>query len=173
MAGVTDGRLAFRLIFPDAVAEPVSMMTDEQEGFLAASAGPRLGLIADSFARLTGAILPEPLWSAPRAILAHGTQDDPLFFWGNRMILELFELTAAQLVGMPSRLSAEAPDRDERARLLAAVTRRGFIADYAGVRVSSTGRRFRIERATVWNLIDAEGRRHGQAAAFAHWTRLD
>jgi len=53
------------------------------------------------------------------------------------------------------------------------VTRQGFIADYAGVRVSASGRRFRIERATVWNLLDDAGGLHGQAAAFADWKRLD
>ena len=61
----------------------------------------------------------------------------------------------------------EAPLRDERQRLLERVTQRGFIDDYAGVRISATGLRFRIEKAVVWNLIDAQGRRHGQAATFA------
>lgn len=74
---------------------------------------------------------------------------------------------------MPSRLSAEFADQAERARLLETVGRRGAIEDYAGVRVSASSRRFRIERATVWNLIDAAGARHGQAAAFGEWTRLD
>jgi hypothetical protein len=73
---------------------------------------------------------------------------------------------------MPSRLSAETPDRAARARLLDAVSRQGFIADYAGVRVAASGRRFRIERATVWNLVDAAGAAQGQAAAFADWTAL-
>ena len=53
----------------------------------------------------------------------------------------------------PSRLTAEAPNREERARLLAAVTTRGFIDDYSGIRISNTGRRFRIAQATVWNLL--------------------
>ena len=73
---------------------------------------------------------------------------------------------------MPSRLTAEAPDREERARLLARVGTQGYIDDYAGVRVSRTGRRFRIARATVWNLLDDGGNHCGQAASFAHWQRL-
>jgi hypothetical protein len=150
------------------------------EQLLADSAGPRLALIPESFARLTGRPLlgatpptPAALWRAPMVILAHGVEADPVFFYGDAMALELFELSAEQLLRTPSRLSAETPDRAERARLLGQVSRRGFIDDYAGVRVSSTGRRFRIEQATVWNLIDATGALHGQAAAFAHWTRLD
>ena len=51
--------------------------------------------------------------------------------------------------------------------LLDRVTSSGFIDDYAGIRISAKGRRFRIENAIVWNLIDADGVRHGQAATFA------
>ncbi len=158
------------------------MLEDDHaaQQFVTASAGPRLGLIAESFLRLTGrALLDETgdlahaAWRAGFALLAHGTQPDPLFFYGNRLALELFELTPEQLVGMSSRLSAEAPDRAARTALLEAVSRQGFIENYAGVRIASSGRRFRIERATVWNLIDASGALHGQAAAFAEWTRLD
>jgi hypothetical protein len=76
------------------------------------------------------------------------------------------------LVGTPSRLTAEAVHRDERARLLERTRQVGFVDDYAGVRISRTGKRFRIEQAIVWNVVDAEGEDHGQAATFAHWTPL-
>jgi hypothetical protein len=49
------------------------------------------------------------------------------------------------------------------------VTRQGFIDDYSGVRISKSGRRFRIARATVWNLIATDGCRCGQAAMFSRW----
>ena len=62
--------------------------------------------------------------------------------------------------------------REERARLLAAVTERGFIDDYSGVRISKTGRRFKISRAMVWNLLTEEGKLCGQAAMFRHWELL-
>jgi hypothetical protein len=107
------------------------------------------------------------LFEAPFAILSHTAGPDPILTYGNRRALDLFELDWEQLTRMPSRLTAEAPDREERARLLAQVTARGFIDDYSGVRVSSSGRRFRIERAVVWNLIDREGQHLGQAATFA------
>ena len=73
---------------------------------------------------------------------------------------------------MPSRLTAEAPNREERARLLAQVTQHGFIDDYSGIRISTRGRRFRIAQATVWNLRDETGHPCGQAAMFAHWEFL-
>jgi hypothetical protein len=165
-----------RLYLGGNMAEPM----DEAERLLTASAGPRLALIAESFARLTGRPLlgevpvsAAALWAASMVILAHGTEPDPIFFYGDRLALELFEVTAGQLLQTPSRLSAEAPDRVERMRLLDQVSRRGVIEDYAGVRVSATGRRFRIERACVWNLIDEAGAVHGQAAAFDRWMRLD
>lgn len=131
-------------------------------------------MIADSFARLLGWPLVAPggdvvaaLRNAPQAIVAHGTEADPLFFFGNRAALARFETTEAAFIGMPSRLSAEAPLREERAVLLERVSRDGFIDDYAGIRISARGIRFRIENAVVWNLIDGAGLRHGQAAMFA------
>lgn len=160
--------------------QAAAMSESEQERLLSANADGRLALVADSFARLTGRPLladgpatPRRLWIAPFVLLAHDAAPDPVFFYGNRRALDLFEMTADQLLRTPSRLSAEPDEREARARLLDEVGRQGFIANYAGVRVSATGRRFRIEQATVWNLIDAEGRRHGQAAAFSDWTRLD
>ena len=45
----------------------------------------------------------------------------------------------------------------------------GFIDDYTGVRISASGRRFRIDKAVVWNLVDQEGLYRGQAACFDAW----
>jgi hypothetical protein len=73
---------------------------------------------------------------------------------------------------MPSRLTAEAPNREERARLLAQATRHGFIDDYSGIRISTRGRRFRIAQATVWNLLTPAGEPGGQAAMFSQWEFL-
>lgn len=141
----------------------------------------RLRLIVESYARLTRRELPlapaddlaTALWLAPAAIVAHGTEPDPVFFYGNRLALELFEMDFAVFTRLPSRFSAEPLRREERALLLARVARDGFIDDYSGIRIAASGRRFRIERATVWNLVDAAGLTHGQAATFAHWTPLE
>jgi len=140
---------------------------------------PRLALIADSYARLLGQPLvdaqddlADALWRAPRVIVAHGTEADPVFFYGNRLALQAFDMDFASFTRLPSRYSAEPLAREERARLLERVTRDGFIDDYAGVRISARGRRFRIEQAVVWNLVDRAGRHHGQAATFSHWLPL-
>jgi hypothetical protein len=112
------------------------------------------------------------LYEAPFVLVSHGTQADPILNYGNRRALELWEMTWEELTQTPSRFTAEAPNREERARLLAEVTAHGFIDNYAGVRISKNGRRFRIYRATVWNLKDAQGVRCGQAATFATWDFL-
>lgn len=139
----------------------------------------RIACIADSHRRLTGRVLVaaggDPvgaIWSAPLAIVAHGTEPDPIFFFGNRLALTLFEMDFASFTRLPSRFSAEPMLREDRIRLLARVTRDGIIGDYAGVRISATGQRFRISNACVWNVTDAAGTAVGQAAAFADWAPI-
>ena len=68
-----------------------------------------------------------------------------------------------ELVGMPSRLTAEPAERAGRAQALASVQPQHAIADYSGIRIDSQGRRFRISNARVWSLPG------GQAAAFSAW----
>jgi len=74
---------------------------------------------------------------------------------------------------LPSRRSAEPINQEERARILEQVRREGFSRGYRGVRISSAGRRFTIQNAIVWNLVDAAGEYLGQAATFDRWTFLD
>ena len=114
----------------------------------------------------------EKLFHAPFVQVSHGTEADPILNYGNATALALWEMSWVELTRTPSRLTAEAPNREERARLLAAVTQRGFIDDYSGIRISKTGRRFRIAQATVWNLLDERGQYCGQAAMFSHWEFL-
>jgi len=136
-----------------------------------------------SYTRWTGrALLPPQVDEADQlrflhhwnhVVLSHDTGHDPRFNYGNLAALSLFEMAHGDFHGLPSRLSAVAPDRTEREKLLAEVRRKGFADDYRGVRISAKGQRFRIERATVWNIIDEEGTFHGQAATFREWTYLD
>lgn len=139
-------------------------------------------ILARSYRRFTGRdLLPglfnplglsRNLFAAPFVLVSHGTEADPVLNYGNAAALALWEMTWEELTRTPSRLTAEAPLRNERARLLAAVTERGFIDDYSGVRISKSGRRFRIERATVWNLVTERGEPYGQVAVFDQWEYL-
>lgn len=133
----------------------------------------RISLIAESYRLLLGQPLVDTsvdpvvaLWAAPFAILAHGTEPDPIFFFGNAFALDAFDTDFAAFTAMPSRLSAEVGEREERQALLDRVAAHGFIDDYAGMRISAKGRRFRISGASVWNLVDTGGQYHGQAAMF-------
>lgn len=121
---------------------------------------------------LDGPDLARRVFEAPFVLVSHGTEADPVLNYGNRAALDLWELSWEALTRMPSRYTAEAPNREERARLLETVRRQGYIADYSGVRISSTGRRFRIAQALVWNVRDAAGQPAGQAAMFDRWEFL-
>lgn len=131
-------------------------------------------LLTGSFWRLVGRpLIPEPdlgpdwLYAqASFAVLSHDTSADPLFVYANRAAQRAFGYTWEEFVGMPSRLSAEAPERAERQRLLDAVARDGFVSDYAGIRVAKDGRRFPVTEGIVWQLVDEDGLVHGQAATF-------
>jgi hypothetical protein len=149
----------------------------DRRAIIESHAGERIALIAASHLRLTGRELvpadgdiAEAMWNLPAVVLAHGTESDPLFFYGNRAALSLFEVAAEDFIRMPSRLSAEPLRREERARLLASVAQNGFTEDYSGTRVSATGQRFRIDRATVTDRAEAI---HGQAATFDSWIEVD
>lgn len=100
------------------------------------------------------------------AVVAHDTQPDPCFIYANIAAQRCFERPWAELVGMPSRLSAEAPERAERAAMLEQVARHGFLRGYRGQRVTASGRRFWIEGGIIWNIPRADGAPWGQAACF-------
>lgn len=139
------------------------------------SAGMRLALLQSSFERLTGGPLVTPgsdVWTAPVAVVAHGREDPPLFFYGNAQALALFRMDAAAFIGLPSYKSAEPAHRDERAALFARLQSCNVVNDYHGIRIAADGTRFRIENAVIWNLIDSSGHPRGQAAAFGRWTML-
>jgi len=136
-------------------------------------------LLSDSLAHWSGCGLmddePDPviaarrLYYAPFALLSHGTETDPIINYANHTAQQLFEMGWDEFTKLPSRLSAEAVVQQERNALLKRVSDSGYIDDYSGVRVAKSGRRFKIEDATVWNLQDVDGNYRGQAAMFSIW----
>ena len=114
----------------------------------------------------------ERLFHAPFVVVSHADSEDPVLNYGNRRALDLWEMDWAEFTATPSRLTAEPVNRGERARMLRRVAAHGFVTDYRGVRISRSGRRFLVERATVWNVVDEGGRKRGQAATFSQWTPL-
>ncbi|HEX5364606.1 MAG TPA: MEKHLA domain-containing protein [Gallionella sp.] len=147
-------------------------LLDPQAATFVGAASAAMASLHDGGIAAEAAPTKQALWEAPRAIVAHGTEDDPVFFYGNRLALELFDMDFAAFTRLPSRYSAEPLERAERARLLERVTQRGYVDDYAGVRIGASGKRFTINAATVWNLLDEAGKLHGQAATFSDWQPL-
>src|SRR5215472_13934147 len=154
------------------------MSDDPQSSFTAA----HTLCLARSFKKWTGrdllpgdfpeAELAKKLFNAPFVVVSHGMQADPILNYGNRAALALWEMSWDEFTRTPSRLTAEAPNRQERARLLEAVASKGFMDNYSGVRISKNGRRFEISSAIVWNLISEKGEPCGQAATFCEWKFL-
>ena len=129
-------------------------------------------LISNSFEKLlgrpllNGSVVPHAMYEADLVILSHDGGEDPRFTYANRAAQKLWELSLEEFIGMPSRLSAEPDEREARHRMLTQAADKGYFDSYCGIRISKSGRRFHIENAIIWNLLDAEGTKVGQAAAF-------
>ncbi len=113
------------------------------------------------------------LFEAPFVVVSHGVEPDPILNYGNQAALDLWELSWDQFLKTPSRLTAEPDDRAERGRMLKQARVNGYFDGYRGVRISSTGRRFLVEQALIWTVIDLAGRPMGQAATFSHWSMVE
>lgn len=82
----------------------------------------------------------------------------------------------------PAELSQDDPAiQSERTQFLTNVKEKGFSDGYQGIRVTSKGRRFRIENVTLWTVSTGkaagmegeQGKILGQAATFREFTWLD
>src|SRR3569832_1013646 len=51
------------------------------------------------------------LFDAPVAVRSHGPEPDPVFKYGNRLALQLFEMEWDEFVNMPSRYTTDPADR--------------------------------------------------------------
>lgn len=138
--------------------------------------------LLDSYRRWTGRELIErigdpemqarSLFEASAVVVSHGTEDDPILNYGNLTALQLWEMTWEQLVKTPSRLTAEPVNRAERERMLEQARMCGYVDTYKGVRITGTGKRFLVDNALIWNVLDPAGKQIGQSATFARWTWL-
>jgi MEKHLA domain len=149
------------MLTPEIIAH-TQILLDSFRHFLGKELIPRTTFQADAL----------QLFLAPCIVVSHATQADPILNYGNQAALELWEASFDQLTRMPSRLTAEPVHRYERAQLLERTTKYGFVNDYQGIRITTTGKRFRIHAAIVWNLIDANFQHVGQAATFTDYTYL-
>ncbi|MFF4346216.1 MEKHLA domain-containing protein [Streptomyces sp. NPDC001530] len=139
-------------------------------------------LLLDSHLRLVGTELCPRAWStesdaavwlydeAPFGLLAHDVSDDPRFIYANLTAQKCFGYTWEEFTALPSRLSAADDAQQDRHAFVAAVNRQGYAHGYRGRRIRKDGSLFWIEDVCMWDLVDADGLKHGQAAVFRSWS---
>jgi hypothetical protein len=138
-------------------------------------------LLRDSFERWTKTLLlanaedptfARQLYEADFVLVSHGVEADPVFRYANRKAQQLWKMDWRRFTQTPSRLSAKPDAREDRQCLLEEAALNGYVSNYRGVRVASDGQTFYIEDTLLWNVVDAKGVKHGQAAMFTKWTNL-
>ena len=112
------------------------------------------------------------LFEAEFIVASDGTQVDPILNYGNQKALDVWELTWDEFMQTPSRKTAETIEQKERDRLLAETTEKGFCY-FSTIRITKTGKRFKINNGIVWKVINKEQVYQGKAACFSDFYFLD
>jgi len=114
-------------------------------------------------------LISQELFAAEPPVLAHAGGDDPKLSYVNAAALRLWRRRWAEMIGMPSRLTAPPCEQNERATALGRALQLDAITGYQGIRIDSEGQRFLINNARIWTLWNEEGLRCGQAASIGSW----
>lgn len=114
-------------------------------------------------------LVAQEVFAADQVVLAHDGSADPRLIYANAAALRLWGRRWRELVGLPSRLTAEPGERAARAQALATARQQEALSGYGGIRVDRQGRRFRMENAQLWTLRDNQGQARGQGATFGRW----
>ena len=99
-------------------------------------------------------------------LVSHNGAEDPILNYGNQFALKVWEMNWEDFIKTPSRKTAEADLRKNRDEMLKTVSKKGYFDKYGGIRISSTGKRFKIKNAVIWNVNDENDNYLGQAAYF-------
>eukprot|EP00741_Cyanophora_paradoxa_P000663 tig00000430_g638.t1 len=182
-------------------AAPAIVMASSSERWQDPAVAAHTRLLLSSFRRVVGRPLmdlggkdesdpdvPRMVYEAPFVLVSHGTEQEPIFNYANRAGQALWEMDWGQFTRTPSKDSAEPGLQEARLKVLHDVekvrgagrrtpvrrhaTRQGYTEGYSGVRISASGRRFRIVDVVVWNVLDEAGAFRGQAATFPRWEFL-
>ena len=81
-------------------------------------------------------------------------------------------MTLDQVIGKPTTMTAPESEQKERNALLNQVNSYGFIENYKGIRVDSDGKLFQIKDAAIWNIVDKESIKIGQAVIIYRSNKL-
>jgi MEKHLA domain len=110
--------------------------------------------------------LGEQVFNADFYLLSHDRSADPILTYGNKQVLDLWEVSWAELTMMHSHDTAKPVDRLARAAMMDRVKRYNYVDGYSGIRISKTGKEFKILDGVIWNLFRDNGEAYGQAAWF-------
>ena len=131
--------------------------------------------VLNSYTRLTGRRLIQRInphkdllniETASFVLVSHNDSKSPVLNYGNQFALSLWEMSWDDFVKTPSSATAEIDLRESRSEMLKVVSNHGYFDNYEGIRISSSGKRFKIKNATIWNINDDVGYFKGQAAYF-------
>ena len=111
----------------------------------------------------------QALYESRYVILSHGTEADPIFNYANLAAQKLWSISWDEFLKMPSRLSAETVETNNRNELFSKTNQQGFSSEYSGVRITKYGKRFLIKDATLWKVVSPSGNFHGHAVVFDQW----
>ena len=90
----------------------------------------RMGISVTSVSNLPADVIYKDICQNERYVLiSHGTQDDPVYNFGNRACLQAFARSWKNLTSLPSRLCVISKSKDEalRIELMRNVTDFGFV----------------------------------------------
>jgi hypothetical protein len=109
------------------------------------------------------------LFHSPFILVSHGIEKDPIFNYANETALKTWEMPWEEFVGLPSRFSVEKTETDDREKLLSEAQEKGFVSNYLGIRITKSGKSFKIIDTILYNLTDEVGNYKGQAAIIPKW----
>jgi len=113
------------------------------------------------------------LFYAPMVVYSHDNQKDPIYNYSSEKGLIVWDMTWDQFRKTPSRTTTEPLLREEREAILRETATKGYMTNYEGIRISRSGKKYKISDITLWNLTDNLGQYCGQAATFSQWQPIN
>eukprot|EP00271_Cylindrocystis_brebissonii_P002248 TRINITY_DN12699_c0_g1_i1.p1 TRINITY_DN12699_c0_g1~~TRINITY_DN12699_c0_g1_i1.p1 ORF type:complete len:256 (-),score=42.92 TRINITY_DN12699_c0_g1_i1:548-1315(-) len=131
--------------------------------------------VIDSYFRATGkpifpssveiSVAAKALWELPRVVVTQGTEEDPLYNYGNKAALDLFEMDWPTFTSSVARKWAPEEEQTAHSELVKSAVQ--GVQDIGGlVRVTSSGQTFKISQGAWWALTTLDGEPFGQGAVF-------
>ena len=112
------------------------------------------------------------LFESSFVVVSHGMQNDPILNYGNRTALALWEMSWEELTSTRHASPPNLPIRKNVPRCFNGQHNMDSLMIIEESAFQRPGKRFLVERAIVWNVVDDQGQKQGQAATFSKWSFL-